>query len=177
MKNLVIAFIAICFSCNSVSTSKYPSKFEQKINEKPFSLVVSYSIDCPVAQLYTSVLREIISNLPSDSFQCLLLKVNASENWDISENKFQIMDQDALKIAKVIGFTVFPEVAILDAKGKVLYKGAIDGRVKEIGNTHFQPLPSEMYLKSALTQIRKHQKNEIPSTQAKGCFIEFDKKQ
>jgi hypothetical protein len=56
-----------------------------------------------------------------------------------------------------------------------MYIGAIDGRVKEIGNTHFKPLPSEMYLNNALTQLRKKKPINKPSTVAKGCFIEYNK--
>jgi hypothetical protein len=63
----------------------------------------------------------------------------------------------------------------MNAKGELLYIGAIDGRVKEIGNTHFRPLPNEMYLKSALTQLRKKQQISKPLTNAKGCFIEYNK--
>ena len=71
---------------------------------------------------------------------------------------------------------VFPEVAVLNSTGTVLYKGAIDGRVKEIGNTHFKPLLSELYLNNALTQIRKKQQIKMPTTISKGCFIEYNKK-
>ena len=161
--------------CSTSVGSKYPSEFKKFLEKKPFSLVVTYSVDCPVSQLYTSVLKVISASLPLDSFQCYLLKVNANEKWDISMNHFKVIDSGALEIAQAIGFKVFPEVAVMNAKGKVLFIGAIDGRVKEIGNTHFKPLPSEMYLNNALTQLRKKQQINKPSTIAKGCFIEYNK--
>ena len=175
MKVLFAILVLVFFGCNSNKNNQYPSKFSQILEQKPFTLVITYSVDCSVSQLYTSVLKDIYASLPSDSFQCYLLKVNAKENWDFPMNHFNVIDSGALEIAQAIGFKVFPEVAVMNAKGELLYIGAIDGRVKEIGNTHFRPLPNEMYLNSALTQLRKKHQINLKSTIAKGCFIEFDK--
>jgi hypothetical protein len=168
---LVLVFVG----CTSNKNSQDPSELNHILEIKPFTLVVTYSIDCPVSQLYTSVLKDISASLPSDSFQCVLLKVNAKEHWDINMPGFQVIDSVALGIAQSIGFDVFPEVAVMNSTGTVLYKGAIDGRVKEIGNTHFKPLPNTMYLNNALTQLRKKQQISKPLTNAKGCFIEYNK--
>jgi hypothetical protein len=175
MRVLFAILVLIFFGCNSNKNNQYPSKFNQILGKKPFTLVVTYSVDCPVSQLYTSVLKDVSASLPLDSFQCLLLKVNANENWDFAMNHFKVIDSGALEIAQAIGFKVFPEVAVLNSKGKVLYIGAIDGRVKEIGNTHFKPLPSEMYVNNALTLLRQKHQISKPSTIAKGCFIEYNK--
>lgn len=175
MRICIAILILILGGCNANKNNQYPSEFNRILGKKPFTLVVSYSVDCPVSQLYTSVLEDISASLPKDSFQCILLKVNAQENWDINMPGFLVIDTVALDISKGIGMEVFPEVAILNSKGNMLYKGAIDGRVKEIGNTHFRPLPNEMYLNNALTQIRKKQQIKMPSTISKGCFIEYNK--
>ncbi len=175
MRLFFALFAFAVVGCSSRVESKYPSEFNKILEKKPFAMVVTYSVDCPVSQLYTSVLKDISASLPLDSFQCLLLKVNANENWDISMNRFNVIDSGALEMAQAIGFKVFPEVAVMNSEGKVIYIGAIDGRVKEIGNTHFKPLPSEMYLNNALTQLRQKQQIKMPSTIAKGCFIEYNK--
>ena len=174
---IFIAILVLVFGgCNANKNNQFPSKFNQILEKKPFTVVVTYSVDCPVSQLYTSVLKDISASLPKDSFQCILLKVNAQENWDINMPGFFVIDTGALDIAKGIGMEVFPEVAIVNSSGIIFYKGAIDGRVKEIGNTHFKPLPNEKYLNNALTQIRKKQQIKMPSTISKGCFIEYNKK-
>lgn len=175
MRVLFAILVLIFFGCNSNKNNQYSSEFNQLLEKKQFTVVVTYSVDCPVSQLYTSVLKDISASLPSDSFQCVLLKVNAKEHWDINISGFQVIDSVALGIAQSIGFDVFPEVAVVNSTGTVLYKGAIDGRVKEIGNTHFRPLQNEMYLKTALTQLRKKQQISKPLTIAKGCFIEYNK--
>lgn len=175
MRVLFAILVLIFVGCNSNKNYQYPSKFNQILEKKTFTLVVTYSVDCPVSQLYTSLLKDVLTSLPKDSFQCILLKVNAQENWDINMPGFLVIDSGSLDIAKGIGMEVFPEVAVLNSTGTVIYQGAIDGRVKEIGNTHFRPLPSEMYLNNALTQIRKKQQIKMPSTNAKGCFIEYNK--
>jgi len=175
MRLFISIFVFFIGGCSSSVESKYPSEFNKILAIKPFTLVVTYSVDCPVSQLYTSVLKDISTSLPTDSFQCYLLKVNSNENWDISVNRFNMIDSGALEIAQAIGFKVFPEVAVMNSGGEILYLGAIDGRVKEIGNTHFKPLPSEMYLNNAMTQLRQKLPIHQPATIAKGCFIEYNK--
>jgi len=175
MRLFIALFVFFIVGCSSSVGSKYPSEFNKILAKKPFTLVVTYSVDCPVSQLYTSVLKDISASLPLDSFQCVLLKVNANENWDISLNHFKVIDSEALEMAQAIGFKVFPEVAVVNDKGKVIYIGAIDGRVKEIGNMHFKPLSSELYLNNAMTQLRQKLPIHQPATIAKGCFIEYNK--
>jgi hypothetical protein len=175
MRIFIAILVLIFVGCNSNKNNQFPSKFNQILEKKTFTVVVTYSVDCPVSQLYTSVLKDISASLPKDSFQCILLKVNAQENWDIDMPGFLVIDTGALDIAKGIRMEVFPEVAIVNSSGIIFYKGAIDGRVKEIGNTHFKPLPNEMYLNNALTQLRKKQQISKPLTNAKGCFIEYNK--
>ena len=179
-------FCILCFcllSCNHKSSEKFPEDFKNTIAAKPFTVVVSYSNECPVCILYTSVLSEIIGELPSDSFQTIFLKINADEAWDFLENtdlfkkqKPKVISSDALEIAKSLSIEIFPEVVVLNQRGKIYYKGAIDSRVKEIGNTHFRPTQSEKYLKIALMQIQQNQSVSIQCHPAKGCYIEFDKK-
>ena len=176
MRIFIAILILIFVGCDSNKSYQYPSEFNRILDKKPFTVVVTYSVDCPVCQLYTSVLKDISGSLPNDSFQCILLKVNTQENCDINLPRFLVIDTGSLDIAKGIGMEVFPEVAIVNSTATVLYKGAIDGRVKEIGNTHFRPLPNEMYLNNALTQLRQKQQIKMSSTISKGCFIEYNKK-
>lgn len=177
----------LCFvmiACESSKPQNALAKFNETKKQKPFSIVVSYSNECPVCILYTSVLKDIFQQLPKDSFQCIFLKVNANEEWDfldttfIKHSKIQVsaIESEALEIAGSLGISMFPEVVVLDDNGRKLYSGAIDNRVKELGAMHFRPNQSEAFLKNAIQQIRNHTDVAVSHAPAKGCYIEFPKK-
>lgn len=171
-------------SCAGTDSKDAVSEFNEKINEKPFTIVLTYSNECPVCILYTSVIKDIFQTLPKDSFQCILLKVNQYEKWDFFDSTFvngeksniSAIEKNALEVAKSVGLTMFPEVAILNNKGQKLYFGAIDNRVKELGAMHFRPEKSDEFLKNAIQQIRNHRDVTVSHAAAKGCYIEFPKK-
>lgn len=159
------------------------NQFNEKVKENPFTVVVTYSNECPVCILYTSVLKQLFQSLPKDSFQCMLLKVNDYEKWDFFDSTFingeksniSAIEKDALDVVKSVGLTMFPEVAILNVQGKILYSGAIDNRVKDLSAMHFRPEKADEFLKNAIQQIREHKTIQISHTAAKGCYIEFPK--
>lgn len=179
-------YCILCFvfvSCSPKKNSQLPENFNKVISLKSYTLVVSYSNECPVCILYTSVLSQIINDLPDSKFQTIFLKVNEDEKWDFIDNhdifvgeKPKVVVENSLDIAKALEVEVFPEVVLLDQKAQILYKGAIDSRVKEIGNTYFRPAENEEYLKIALKQIQQNQPISIQNYPAKGCYIEFGKK-
>jgi hypothetical protein len=182
-----LLFCILCLllaACVGPKSQDAVSKFNEKVKEKPFTVVVTYSNECPVCILYTSVLKDLFQSLPKDSFQCILLKVNDSEKWDFFDSTFvnaeksniSAIEKDALDVVKSVGLTMFPEVAILNAQGKIQYSGAIDNRVKDLSAMHFRPEKSDEFLKNALQQLREHKAVEISQTAAKGCYIEFPKK-
>lgn len=172
------------FACESPKPHNAIAKFNDFAKQKPYSIVVSYSNECPVCILYTSVLRDIFQSLPKDSFQWIFLKVNANEKWDFLDSTFtkspntkvSVFEDHALDIAGALGISMFPEVVVLDKKGRKLYSGAIDNRVKELGAMHFRPNHSEEFLINAIQQIRNHRDVAVSHTPAKGCYIEFPKK-
>lgn len=184
MRLLICILGLFIVSCAGTNSNDVVSKFNDKINEKPFTIVVTYSNECPVCVLYTSVLRDIFQSLPKDSFQWIFLKVNANEQWDfldstfIKHSKIQVsaIENEALEIAGALGISMFPEVVVLDKNCRKLYSGAIDNRVKELGAMHFRPNHSEEFLINAIQQIRNHRDVAVSHTPAKGCYIEFPKK-
>jgi hypothetical protein len=184
MRLLICILGLFIVSCAGTDSKDAVSVFNEKIKEKPFTIVVTYSNECPVCVLYTSVLRDIFQSLHKDSFQSIFLKVNANEKWDFFDSTFvngeksniSAIDKNALEVAKSVGFTMFPEVAILNNQGQKLYSGAIDNRVKELDAMHFRPEKSDEFLKNAIQQIRNHRYVTVSHAAAKGCYIEFPKK-
>lgn len=179
-------FCILCFAifgCGSKQKNQYPESLNNLLAEKPFTVVISYSNECPVCILYTSVLKDIFDSVPSSKFQLVLLKVNADEVWDFMDstglfsiNKPKVFNENSLEIAEALNMKIFPEAVVLNNNGEILYQGAIDSRVKEIGNTHFRPSNNEQFLKNALVQLQNNQSIEVKQFPAKGCFIEFPKK-
>ena len=179
-------FCILCFAifgCGSNGKRQYPESLNNILEEKPFTVVLSYSNECPVCVMYTSVLKDIFDSIPNSKFQLVLLKVNVDEQWDFidstgvfSKQKTKVISENALEIAASLNMKIFPEAVVLNNQGEILYQGAIDSRVKEIGNTHFRPSNDQQFLKNALHQIQHNQTVKVKQFPAKGCFIEFPKK-
>ena len=150
----------------------------QNIPQKKYFVFVTYSSECPISQRYTLTLNAVFQSLPPDSFQWVFLKVNTDEPWDFQwsdslHNSRIISGDSALKIAKNLDFKVFPEVAICQNDGRVLYKGCIDDRAVEVGQ--MKPKAQQRYFENAITQIREDKAITISEKKAVGCFIDYSK--
>jgi hypothetical protein len=74
----------------------------------------------------------------------------------------------AHRLSSRLGATVTPEVVVVDAKGRLLYRGRIDNRLLSWGVTHD---PNVADLSAALDAIRQGQPVARPWHQAIGCAI------
>lgn len=80
--------------------------------------------------------------------------------WEFS----WILDRDG-KIREKYQAKVTPEAFLLDSKGKVVYHGAIDDSVQNLGQV------KNPFLKTALEQLLSGQPVHPASTPPYGCYI------
>lgn len=171
-------------------------KPDEYIQQADYSVMVSYSVDCPMCNRYTADLVKIQqqinalnkSNLIAQKmlnksrekatkrpqFQLGLIQVNSDENWDMdgfnpSIEQITISDQNH-EFVKRFKFKMYPEVVLVNAQGQVLYRGKIDDRAVSTGVT--RPVAKINYLKDAINQLYQGQKIITPTTRAQGCYIE-----
>lgn len=161
---------------------------DEYLRKSEYSVLISYSIDCPMCNRYTADLvaiqKEIVNinkvhtilkkgrGLPK--FQFGLIKVNSDEVWDMDGFNPPIQEitinDGKNEFVKRLKMNVYPEAVVVNSRGEILYKGKIDDRAVSTGVT--RPQAKVRYLSDAINQLNLGKKVATPSTRAQGCFIE-----
>jgi hypothetical protein len=74
-----------------------------------------------------------------------------------------------LDLVRRTGVTVTPEVAVIDAGGRMVYRGRIDDRYIDFGRD--RPQPTERDLERALDAVVAGRPVPVAQTHAVGCYL------
>ncbi len=170
---LFFVLIALLFWNSACQNDKQiPTSLKNILPNKYFTILISYSSDCPLCQRYTQKIRTINDSLPSN-FQLYFIKVHADEKWDFDWSQpleKQTIQDPQSQICRKLGIKVYPQVVILSKMGKIHYSGAIDNSATEIGTISVRI--TKDYLKQAIVQLSADNQKVMPSNTAIGCFVE-----
>lgn len=193
---LVIFFLSILFNSNFVVQGQVTGndfdlariKKISLVNEynqsrsltkdlfKPLNLFVFLSPECPLCKNYTSVLNKIANDFSTDSLAIIgIVSGNAYSSEDVSSFKrefsvtFNLLIDPKKKFTNYFEASITPEVVLINEKGKLIYRGAIDDWVTDLGKNKIRP--EKEYLRQALSQYINHQPISIKKTKPKGCYI------
>ncbi len=132
--------------------------------------------DCPVACRYVPELNKIYEDYQKKGVNFWLVYADEREPPEtiekhLKEYKHKISactdyDQKLMNLSKA---TVTPEAAIFNSKGELVYRGRIDNRYHDYGETRVKPTKQE--LRDALTAILENKKIAKSITKPVGCFI------
>jgi hypothetical protein len=77
-------------------------------------------------------------------------------------------------VGKAYGATNTPQIVIVDAKGIVVYKGAVDNSPDGEGESP-QPEGAKLvnYVEQALAEIAEGKPVSVPSTKPYGCSVKY----
>ena len=143
--------------------------------DKKLKAIVFLSPECPLSQNYTLVLNQIqeenkettdvIGVFPGtsytpDEYQTFQKKYNI---------KFPLLTDSAKKLVDALGAKVTPEVFLLDVHDQVIYSGAIDNWIIDLGKKRRQA--TTHYLSDAIAAAVQIKTVQPVSTKAIGCFI------
>jgi thiol-disulfide isomerase/thioredoxin len=143
---------------------------------KPLNLFVFLSPECPLCKNYTTVLNKISQDFSPDSF--VIIGIVSGKSYSPEEVNsfkkeflvdFQLFIDPAKKLTNYLEATITPEVVLMSEKGKIIYRGAIDDWVTDLGKNKLKP--EKEYLRLAITQYINHQPISIKKTKPKGCYI------
>ena len=143
---------------------------------KPLNLFVFLSPECPLCKNYTTVLNKISQDFSRDSF--VIIGIVSGKSYSPEEVNsfkkeflvdFQLFIDPAKKLTNYLEATITPEVVLMSEKGKLIYRGAIDDWVTDLGKNRIRP--EKEYLRLAITQYINHQPIPIKKTKPKGCYI------
>lgn len=141
------------------------------LSGKNGAVVIFLSAQCPVVKGYVERINQLAADYQAKGINFIGINSNATEdlNWvksNMTENgyKFPMLIDKGNVLADKLGATVTPEVYYVDAKGVLLYHGAID-------NDKFGKNITETYLKAAFDASLNGRQIERTSAKAFGCTI------
>jgi peroxiredoxin len=146
----------------------------QSLNDlkgKNGSVVVFLSAQCPVVRGYVERINQLAADYEAKGISFIGINSNSSESLDwVRSNKaefgykFPVLIDKGNVIADKLGATVTPEVYYVDAKGVLLYHGAID-------NDRSGRRVTATYLRTAFDESLSGKKVARTSANAFGCTI------
>ena len=143
--------------------------------EKPLTLFIFLSPECPLSKNYTLTLNNLFQQYDQqvqfygcvsgkgfsyDEIRSFLSTYKILFPFFVDENK---------KLTNYISATVTPQVMLLDKNDEMIYKGAIDDWVQDLGKQKLNV--SKHYLQDAIEAFLHHKPVAIKETKAYGCFI------
>jgi peroxiredoxin len=142
---------------------------------QPLLLFVFLSPECPLCKNYTPVLNtlqqqygqmvKMIGIIPGRSYNASTVNAFAKK-YKIT---YPLLIDPGKKLTNYLHASITPEVILLNSRYELLYKGAIDNRVKALGIQKGQA--TENYLADAIAAFNQHLGIAIKRMHATGCLI------
>lgn len=164
----------------SATKSEWQTATGAKVN--PFAVRTKPSVlifqvtDCPISNLYAPEIGRIIADYSAKgvSFSRVYVDPDLSAKSALTHSKefglrSPVILDPQMTLAKQVGATISPEAVVLNAKGKVVYRGRIDDRVVDYGKVRDQARRQD--LRIALTQTLAGEPVTQPKTTPIGCIF------
>jgi hypothetical protein len=140
-------------------------------------VLVFLATDCPIANAYAPVLRDLREACANEPVRFFLVHVDpgldaAAARRHAAEFGLAgpiLVDGDHA-LARAVGASVTPEAAVIGSAGRVLYRGRIDDWFGDVGKK--RPGPTRHDLRDAIAAVLAGRPVAEPRTQAVGCPIE-----
>lgn len=148
-----------------------------RIKGRPATVITFFSPECPLSENYTSVMLTLqdliamkdvlfITVIPGDRYSEDTIRKFA-ETYKLKQ---PILLDSEKKLTNFLHATITPETFVLNNKGAVVYRGAIDNWAVDLGTK--RQLTTEHYLMDAIQGVLKGTDIDPQETTAVGCYIE-----
>jgi hypothetical protein len=133
--------------------------------------------DCPISNAYAPEIARICKDYQARGIGCELVYVDPTLSDEAARKHAQeyghgdyprIVDRKH-ELVNATGVTITPEAAVVDRRGKVVYRGRIDDSFAALGQPR-RPVRSAD-LRNALDEIVAGKAIARPETKALGCYI------
>jgi thiol-disulfide isomerase/thioredoxin len=98
---------------------------------------------------------------PADSYEAMRERVRGDGGWP-----FPYLRDESQDAAREFGARTTPDVFVLDAGGRLRYRGAPD-------SDHMDPAQDAAWLRAALDAVLAGQEPEQPETEPVGCSVKW----
>ena len=147
----------------------------QNMDERQLLLFVFLSPECPLCKNYSPVLNDLQKQfgnqvafagiIPGRTYSAATVKAFAKK-YNIS---FPLFIDPVKKLTNYLHAAITPEIIVLNNRYELVYKGAIDNRMKQLGVKRWQA--TENYLADAVSQYLQHTAVAVKRVKATGCLI------
>ncbi len=128
---------------------------------------------CPVAQRYAVRLNQMDARYTSKGVQMFIVYPNYDDDLDaIRKNvrelgyKFPVVTDPDGMLARHLGATMTPQAVLVDKRGVLRYRGAID-------DNRYETRVRQHYLRDALDAVIANKPVKVASAETFGCTIHF----
>lgn len=159
----------------SVSFLHFANPVPHSANPGKLSLFVFLSPECPLCQNYTRNLNdlqrqyadkmEIYGIIPGKAYGQDTVKAFA-QKYKIG---YPLFIDGSLRLSHYLQAEVTPECVLLNDKNELVYRGAIDNWLKELGKKRIHI--TENYLQDAIALWLQKGRTGLKRTKATGCLI------
>jgi len=138
-------------------------------------LYVFLSPECPLCRNYTRQLKELQSTFGHHIGIYGIVSGRAYTTAEVQQFvgeysiNFPVYIDPEKQLTDQLKATVTPEAVLIDASGKLIYRGAIDDWVEELGKQKITP--QKMYLLDAMRSYLNNEPVMVAFSTPKGCLI------
>jgi hypothetical protein len=143
--------------------------------DKPLSLFIFLSPECPLSQNYTTTINQLSGKFSRQVNVVGIVPGNAYTTKEVVafENKyhtaFQIFIDNKQLLTHYLNAVVTPQAILLNNKGAIVYSGSIDDWVQGQGKTKLHV--TQAYVRDAIEQSLAGEPVKIHTTKTFGCRI------
>ncbi|MGE3309199.1 MAG: redoxin domain-containing protein [Limisphaerales bacterium] len=160
----------------TVSDLEGRSRSPLDLGAEDFGVFVFLSNDCPVANRYAPEIRRIAGKFEGKRVRFWMVHPLESETLESIrahakeyELPGTVVHDPGGTLARCLGITVTPEVAVVDRQTTILYRGRIDDRYPALGQQRRRPTRRDLV--EALSAVLAGEPVDAPRTKAVGCSL------
>jgi len=140
------------------------------------TVLVFTTTDCPISNRYAPEIQRLAARFEKQGVGFTLVYPVSTDTPPVIREHLKkfayalpVVRDTAQELVKHTGVQVTPEVAVVVAGGRVIYKGRIDDRYVEFGKD--RPEPTERNLERALESVVGGRPVAVREARAVGCII------
>jgi len=137
---------------------------------------VTASVDCPISNRYAPDVRKLCEEFKSRGVAFYVVHTNPDETPEAIDQHAReygytcsVLIDHGQRLVRRLGLTITPEAVVLDAAGRMVYRGRIDDRNVDFGKA--RPVASRRDLAETLDALLAGKKMTRRTTKAIGCSI------
>jgi thioredoxin-related protein len=173
VKKLSIILLLSLFACGKKNTNE---NFSKLIQSAEYTVLMFIAPDCPLCKTMSTPFSELAQAYPDIQF----LAVYSGKHYEPMEiNMFatetklkaHIFRDYEYEVAHQLGATVTPEFFLIDSSANIIYRGAMDDRILELGS--YKQQWNKHYLRDAIETTLAGKKPSVAKTEPIGCVLEY----